>query len=232
MSSVICVAGGGRGIGRATAVRFARDKAKVAVAARTRDDLEHTRRLVESAGGACECHVADLGDETAAAAVVQAVAERYGRLDILVNCAGLAPGATIETLDRDTFDAIARANIKSVYGTCRAAWPVMKAQGEGVMINVSSMASLDPFPGLTAYGAAKAWVNAWTRGLANEGRAVGIRVFGVAPGAVETRMLRELFPDFPEDQTLAPEDVADVIYTLAQPACRYATGETVFVRKS
>ncbi len=60
---------------------------------------------------------------------------------------------------------------------------------------------------------------------------MGIRVFAVAPGAVETRMLRDAFPDFPDDQTLQPADVADFVYALAQPQCRYATGQTVFVKK-
>ena len=82
-----------------------------------------------------------------------------------------------------------------------------------------------------AYGAAKAWVNLWSKALADEGRAYGIRVFAVAPGAVETQMLRGAFPDFPSNETLQPSDVADVIHALAQPACRYVSGQTVFVKK-
>ena len=82
-----------------------------------------------------------------------------------------------------------------------------------------------------AYGAAKAWINAWTRGLAEEGRSCGIRVFAIAPGAVETRMLRDPFPDFPKRDTLNPDHVADVVHAVTEEACRYATGQTIFVRR-
>jgi len=122
-------------------------------------------------------------------------------------------------------------NVNAVYHACRAVWPVMKKQKSGVIVNISSIASVDPFAGFAAYGAAKAWVNAWTKALADEGRRLGIRVFSVAPGAVETRMLRDPFPTFPADQTLRPADVADAVHALTQPGCRYATGQTVFVRR-
>ena len=100
-----------------------------------------------------------------------------------------------------------------------------------MIISTSSCASVDPFPGFAAYGASKSWVNAWTKALAEEGRLIGIRVFAVAPGAVETRMLRDAFPEFPSDQTLQPSDVADVVFTVADPTCRHATGQTIFVKK-
>jgi len=100
-----------------------------------------------------------------------------------------------------------------------------------VIVNISSAASVDPFPGLVAYGGTKAWVNIWSKGLADEGRPLGIRVFAVAPGAVETKMLREAFPDFPADQTLDPMDVADMVFQLSLPECRYASGQTIMVQK-
>ncbi|MFH1111267.1 MAG: SDR family oxidoreductase [Planctomycetota bacterium] len=143
----------------------------------------------------------------------------------------LAPQSGIEELEPALFTTIMAVNVNAVYHACRRAWPVMKTQKSGVIVNISSIASVDPFPGFAAYGAAKAWVNAWTKALADEGRRFGIRVFGVALGAVETRMLRDSFPTFPADQTLRPGDVADVVFALAQPGCRYATGQTVFVRR-
>jgi NAD(P)-dependent dehydrogenase (short-subunit alcohol dehydrogenase family) len=164
-------------------------------------------------------------------ALIDGTIRQFGRIDVLVNNAGIAPQSRIEELDPALFETIMSVNVNAVYHGCRAVWPVMKKQGGGVIVSISSLASVDPFPGFTAYGAAKAWVSAWTRGLADEGRRFGIRVYSVAPGAVETKMLRDPFPDFPADQALQPSDVADVAWALAQPECRYVTGQTVFVKK-
>lgn len=229
--SVVVVTGGGRGIGRAVCRRFGAEGAQVVAASRTTDELDETRRLVESAGGRCHVQPTDLCEPGEVEALMETTAGRFGRLDVLVNCAGVAPQAKIEELDGSLFEVILAVNVNAIYRACRAAWTIMKTQQQGVIVNVSSVASIDPFPGFAAYGASKAWVNAWTRGLAQEGRPFGIRVFSVAPGAVETRMLRNVFPDYPADQTLQPEDVADCVWWVSQPGCRYATGQTVFVGK-
>jgi 3-oxoacyl-[acyl-carrier protein] reductase len=107
----------------------------------------------------------------------------------------------------------------------------MKSQGGGVLVNVSSMASVDPFRGFSIYGASKAWVNLFTQAIAEEGRPLGIRAFAVAPGAVETQMLRANFPDIPRDRTLEPADVAAVILSLCDERMRHCSGQTIFVRK-
>ena len=227
----VIVTGGGRGIGRAVCERFARDGAQVMSASRTQAELDETRRAILQRGGRCETHRADVTSAADVKSLIATTIDRFGGVDVLVNCAGVAPRASIEDLDATLFDTILSTNARAVYLGCHAAWPVMKRQGEGVIVNISSIASVDPFPGFTAYGAAKAWVNAWSKGLAAEGRGAGIRVFCVAPGAVETAMLRGPFPDFPKDQTLNPSHVADVVCALCQPDCRYATGQTVFVQR-
>lgn len=228
---VVVVSGGGRGIGRGVCVRFAAAGYGVVFGARSGDELQETSRLVDRAGGlgvAIPCDVRRADD---VAAMVKAAVGRFGRIDVLVNCAGIAPLAGIDDLDPQTFDDLWAINVKGVYETCRRAWPVMRAQGGGVIVNVSSVASADPFPGFAAYGASKAWVNLWSKGLAEEGRPHGIRVFSVAPGAVETQMLRSAFPSFPADQCLQPADVAKLIHELTQPECRYHSGETIFIRR-
>ncbi len=229
--SVVVVTGGGRGIGRAICQRFAADGAQVVAASRSAVELEETQRIIEQAGGRCHVQVSDVCVPDEIDSLIEITANRFGRIDVLVNCAGIAPQAAIEELGPALFTTIMTVNVNAVYYASRRVWPVMKKQKSGVIVNISSIASVDPFPGFAAYGAAKAWVNAWTKALADEGRRVGIRVFGVAPGAVETRMLRDPFPTFPADQTLRPEDVADVVHALAEPDCRYATGQTVFVRR-
>ncbi len=228
---VAVVIGGGRGIGRAVCARFAADGAQVVAASRSVDELEQTRAEIERGGGCCHVQPTDVTALGEIDTLIESTVERFGRVDILVNCAGVAPLARIEELHSPLFDKILAVNVSAVYYACRAAWTVMTRQRSGVIVNISSVASVDPFPGFAAYGASKAWVNAWTKALAEEGCGVGIRVFAVAPGAVETKMLRDAFPDFPSDQTLQPTDVAEIVHALCQPACRYATGQVVFARK-
>ena len=90
----------------------------------------------------------------------------------------------------------------------------MTRQGGGTIVNMSSMAAVDPFEGFSVYAGCKAWVEAFSKGVAAEGQPVNIRVVCVRPGAVETPMLRGLFPQFPADQVVAPDQVADIVYKL------------------
>ncbi|MFQ5591841.1 MAG: SDR family NAD(P)-dependent oxidoreductase [Phycisphaerae bacterium] len=228
---VVVVTGGGRGIGRAICVRFAADDAQVIAVSRSSDELKTTRGVIESSGGRCESYSADVCDVAQVDTLFESVAERFGRVDVLVNCAGAAWVGSMEELGAEEFDLLLGVNVRAVYHTCRAVWRVMRPLGRGVIINISSVASVDPFPGLGAYGAAKAWVNTWTKALADEGRSCGIAVFAVAPGAVDTAMLRGAFPDFPADQALEADEVANVVYALSRPDCRCATGQTVFVKR-
>jgi len=228
---VVVVTGGGRGIGRAVCERFASSGDQVVAVARTAEQLEQTRSAIEKSGGMCHTCKADVTASDQVDALMGECVERFGKVDVLVNCAGVAELSTIEELDGDTFDRIFAVNMRAIYLTCRAVWPVMRKRGTGVIVSISSMASVEPFPGFAAYGASKAWVNLWTKALAEEGRPLGIRVFAVAPGAVETSMLRGAFPDFPADQTLDPSDVAGVVCAVAEPACQYATGQSVFLKK-
>lgn len=228
---MVVVTGGGRGIGRAICERFAADGAQVVAASRSRAALEATREAIERAGGRCHVQPTDVGSTDDIDALINETVTRFRRIDVLVNNAGLAPLSNIEDLEPPLFEAILSVNISAVYYGCHAVWPVMCKQGGGVIVNISSMSSLDPFPGFAAYGASKAWVNAWTKALAEEGRTVGIKVFAVAPGAVETRMLRDAFPQFPANQTLLPGEVADFVHALVQPQCRHATGQTLLVKK-
>jgi NAD(P)-dependent dehydrogenase (short-subunit alcohol dehydrogenase family) len=108
----------------------------------------------------------------------------------------------------------------------------MAENGGGVVVNISSVAADDPFPGFSAYGATKAFVNLFSRALHAEGSSRGIRVYCVAPGAVETQMLRGPFPEFPADQTLDADDVAAVVECLlGSPVGRYIGGQTIRIRK-
>jgi 3-oxoacyl-[acyl-carrier protein] reductase len=138
----------------------------------------------------------------------------------------------MQSFDIGVFDAMAGVNIRGVFYACRAVWPSMMARGGGAIVNISSMAAVDPFPGFAAYGASKCFVEGLTRGLAAEGQRHGIGVWGVGPGAVETEMLRGPFPDFPAERCLQPEEVAETVWLVTQPAWRHTSGQTIYVRKS
>jgi NAD(P)-dependent dehydrogenase (short-subunit alcohol dehydrogenase family) len=229
--SVVIVTGGGGGIGRACSVRFAEAGAQVIAASRSRDALVETRAIITKKRGRCDVETVDVSVAEQVDRLVSTVIDRYGRVDVLVNNAGIAPLGTVDAITPERFDELVAVNIAGVYYGCRAVFPIMRERGGGAIVNISSIASVDPFPGLAAYGASKAWVNAWTKGLANEGKAHGVRVFAVAPGAAETPMLRGAFPDYPEDQALDPSDVAELVFAMCQPACRHVTGQTVFIKK-
>lgn len=228
---IVIVTGGGRGIGREICRKFAAAGDQVIAAARSQAELDETCRRITNEGNQCVGRVTDVCSPEDIASLIEFAHNRFGRVDVLVNNAGVAPTCPIEELDESLFRTVMSVNVDAVYRACRAVWPVMARQRGGVIINISSVAAFDPFPGFAAYGAAKAWVNAWTRAIAEEGKAVGIRVIAVAPGAVETRMLRDAFPDFPRDQTLVPEDIAEAVLAFAQPAFRHVTGQTLVVKK-
>jgi NAD(P)-dependent dehydrogenase (short-subunit alcohol dehydrogenase family) len=229
--SVIIVTGGGRGIGRAIAERFAAAGAQVVAAARSEAELVDVQKTISTTGGKCAIQAIDVASDDDLDALIETTRDKFGRIDVLVNNAGVAPLGAIEELAPEVFDTLAAVNVRAVYYACRAVWPVMKSQGGGTIINISSIAAFDPFPGFAAYGASKAWVTAWTRGLAEEGREHNIRVVAVGPGAVETRMLRDVFPEFPRTDLIHPSDVANVVFELTQPPWRHVTGQTIIVKK-
>jgi 3-oxoacyl-[acyl-carrier protein] reductase len=225
------VTGGSRGIGLAIADRLAAAGSDVVIAARDTAALAAARDRLASRGCDCEAVVADVGTAAGARAVIDTAVSRFGRVDILVNNAGDAPLAPIPDTTDDVFDRCLRANVASVFFCTRAVWPVMQAGGGGTIVNLSSVASIDPFPGFAVYGGAKAWVNIFTKAAADEGKPHGIRVFAVAPGAVETMMLRDCFPDFPSADTLAPDDVARLVEACWGSALASCSGQTLFIRR-
>ena len=143
----------------------------------------------------------------------------------------VAPLAAFEQTTAEAFDEVVNVNIRSIYLGTQAVWPVMRASGGGVIVSVSSLAAVSPFTGFSAYGASKAWLDIVTKAWADEGRAHGIRAYSVRPGAVATPMLAGLFPDFPAEQTVSADEVADVICQLALPPWRFSSGEAFTVSR-
>lgn len=215
---VAIVTGAGSGIGRAAAMSLSVEGYRLVLVGRRIDPLAETAAMLE---GDSVSIAADIGDARQCADVVARAVAEFGRLDVLVNNAGAAPYAPIEETTPKMIDAAFRDNALGPAYLIGAAWAVFKRQagaGEArspgmCIVNVSTMGTVDPFPGFFAYASAKASVNLMARCAANEGKAIGVRAFAVAPGAVETPMLRTNFPEsvIPSSKCLTPEEVARVI---------------------
>ncbi len=229
MDKCAIITGSGRGIGRATAVELSRRGYSVVLVSRTAGDLEETAALLD---GESVQAVADVTNAAAMADVVARTVNQFGRIDAIVNNAGLAPMKPIEQTDDLTFSDVIATNLSAAFTLSRLAWPHLKVNG-GTIVNISSLAAIDPFPGFSAYAAAKAGLEGLTRALAKEGAEHGIRSVAVAPGGVETAMFRALpgMADVPEESLLSPEDVATVIADCITSPLRHASGETIRLRR-
>ena len=223
------VTGGSSGVGLATAMRFAAEGYQVAICGRDPQRLETAKKTIHDRHPSMPISTAsvDLGAAGAAARWVADTAAELGGVDVLVNSAGLAPLSKLPDFPARQFDEALDINVKAVFATCRAAWPFLAASPSGTILNISSLAAVDPFAGFSVYGACKAWVELFTKAIATEGKPDGVSAYAIRLGAVETPMLRSLFPDFPADQTLAPEDVAELLFQLTQPGFRYASGDAI-----
>ncbi len=231
---VCVITGGSSGIGRATCLRFAANGYRIAFCGRDEGRLADAVDLISSEIDmpvAPLSFSADVSDPKDVHRFIDDVVDQFGRIDVLINNAGVAPHGTVESMPVDELWLSIETNIVSVFSTTQAVWPTMKAQHRGTIINVTSLAAVDPFPGLGAYGACKAWVETYTLAAANEGKEHGIRVLAVRPGAVSTPMLQRLFPDFPGDQSLSADQVANLIHHLTSDAMTHCNGQVFEIKK-
>ncbi|MBX3361929.1 MAG: SDR family oxidoreductase [Phycisphaeraceae bacterium] len=228
-SPVAIVTGAGSGIGLATARILAAAGWTIVLAGRREQMLTEARDTLTP--GQHHCVPTDVGEPESCAALIRHVAGATSRIDALINNAGYAPLTPIAKhtpdLVRQTFEinAIGPANL------ILAAWPHMASRKSGRIVNVSSIATVDPFPGFFAYAAAKASVELMVKSIAKEGASVGIKAFAVAPGAVETDMLRSIIPErsLPRAKALAPETVAQVIADCVLGTRDADNGRTILV---
>lgn len=225
---VAIVTGAGSGIGRATAARLAAAGHHVVLAARTEAALRETADQIE--GDAALVRPTDVSDPDACSALLADVTEQCGRLDVLANVAGYAELSPIRETTNDMWRTTIDANLSSVLYLTRAAWPLMSRAG-GIIINISSVAAKDPFPGFAAYATAKAGLNMLTLMTAREGESSGVKAVGIGPGAVETPMLRGLFStdQLPESATLDPDDIAVAVRDVVTGARSFTSGETFYI---
>lgn len=190
---VAIVTGGGRGIGRAIAEAYAREGAAVVVCSRNRDEVDSTAAFLRDRGGRAEVVAGDVGDPATAERLIDTAQRKLGGCDILVNAAAISgPVGEVETLEPAAWSETFRINVTGTFLACRAVVPVMKRNGGGRIINVSSGLAERVQPGQAAYSASKAAVVQFSRVLAEEVRDTSIRVNAVHPGIVRTAMVDKL----------------------------------------
>lgn len=223
------ITGAGRGIGRAIAIELAQRGYQLLLTARTKSELNETAKLA----GKATVVAGDVTQPAHARKLIAKVRDLGSRLDVVVNNAGYAPAFSIEKISLAEWDKIMATNLSSAFYLCKFAWPIFVRQNGGVVVNISSVASRDPFPGLGFYGAAKAGLNMLGFDLARQGRAHNVRVYTLALAAVETQMLRKLITpeEYPPDQTLRPADVAAAVYSCISGPLQHTSGEVVYLRK-
>jgi len=233
-------AGPGWGNGKAAAMVYAREGARVAVVDIRREAAEETRGRLRAEGFDAESYAADVTDAQAVAAVVRQVRERFGAIDILHNNVGITRMGSVVEMDEATWQQVIDTNLTGVFLTCKHVVPVMLEQGRGAIVNISSLASqqINSYPYMPYY-AAKAGLNHFTRALAVQYAALGIRANAVLPGVIDTPLIhQQIAGQFAStEEMLRTRNAAspmgrmgqawDVAYTalfLASDEARYVTG--------
>jgi 3-oxoacyl-[acyl-carrier protein] reductase len=234
---VAIITGAGRGIGRATAVKFAQEGAKVVVCDLTPEWIDETVALCKETRGEAMGYIVDVRDIKALQAMVAATVAKWGRVDCLVNNAGIVQDAQLKNMTEDQFDNVIEINLKGVFNCTKAVVDTMLAQQSGVILNASSIVGLYGNFGQTNYAASKFGVIGMMKTWARELGRKGIRANAVCPGFIATsilgsmpeRVLRALEEKVPLGRLGRPEEIANTFAFLASDEASYINGAVIEV---
>lgn len=223
---IALITGGGRGIGRAIALGFAREGARVAIAARTRAEVEAVAAEIEAELGVAALAVTcDIVEEEQVKNLVQAVLASFGQVNILVNNAGIGVARPVYGMTRLNWDRALAVNLTGTFLCTKHVWKPMVAAGGGSILNISSLAGTRGMPMLSAYAASKWGQIGFTLSVAEEGKPVNIRVNALAPGKGDTAIRAAVTED--KTRLLRAEDHVGAAIFLASDEARYVTGQVL-----
>jgi 3-oxoacyl-[acyl-carrier protein] reductase len=222
---VALVTGGGRGIGRAVALGLAEEGARLVVAARTSGQVRQVAEEIRRRGGEAIAVECDVSQESHVRAMLSQTLERFGKVDVLVNNAGVGNIRPVWGTPQASFERVLAVNLTGTFLCTKHAWRPMREAGGGAIINVSSLGGLHGYPLLSAYCASKWGQIGFTLACAEEGKADGIRVNAIAPGKADTAFRAQIAED--KSRMLTAEDHVGVCIFLASDEARYITGQVI-----
>ncbi len=237
LNQVAVVTGAGRGIGHAIALKFAAEGAEVVCVSKTVENAEKVASEVRALGRKAWAHAVDVSNAEAVAAAAEQILAEPGRVDILINNAGITRDGLLMRMSEADWDTVLDTNLKGAFLFTRALARAFIKQRSGRIINVASVIGLIGNPGQCNYAASKAALLGFTKSVARELASRGITVNALAPGFIETDMTAGLNPEWREQARKAiplgvfgqPEDIAAAALFLASPAARYITGQVLAV---
>jgi 3-oxoacyl-[acyl-carrier protein] reductase len=229
------VTGASRGIGKAIALRLAGSGAKVACVARSEEKLRETAEAIATAGGTAEVHPCDVADSPSVSRLIEGLHEKWGRVDIVVNNAGVTKDTLIPRMTDEDWDTVIATNLRSVFLFTRAASLVMMRQRSGRIVNISSVSGIMGNPGQANYSASKAGIIGLTRTVARELAGRKVTVNAICPGFIASDMTDALGPAVldevkkrvPAKRLGEADEVADAVLYLASDSAAYVTGQVL-----
>jgi 3-oxoacyl-[acyl-carrier protein] reductase len=236
-NQIVVVTGAGRGIGRAIALKFAAEGAEIACVSRTAENAEKVAGEVRALGRKAWAHAVDVADGAAVNAAAEKILAEAGRVDVLINNAGVTRDGLLMRMSEADWDTVLDTNLKGAFLFTKAFTRALLKQRAGRIINVASIIGLIGNAGQCNYAASKAALIGFTKSAARELASRGITVNAIAPGFIETDMTaavneewrKELLSKIPLNRFGQPEEIADAALFLAGPAGRYITGQVLTV---
>ena len=234
---VVLVTGAGQGIGAEIAREFSEDGAQVVIVDFNEETANKTAEEITNAGGKAVAYQADVSDFDRAEEIVADVVENYGKIDVLINNAGITRDASLKKMTKEQWDQVIATNLTGVFNYTKAAFVRMTEAGYGRIVNASSLAGVEGNFGQTNYSASKAGILGLTKTVAREGAAKGVTVNAVAPGFIETPMTdaipkeikQNMINGIPVKRIGYPKDIAYAMKFLASKDAGYITGQLIQV---